>query len=96
MKKGVCQEAERTTDIDAWLAASKNGAHILHFPVVLQQNNFITIKKTVISRLMVTKFQEKKLKKSTNIQLFPSGKCLQHPMMEKIQHVFDFIMKSML
>lgn len=62
MKKGVCQEAERTTDIDAWLAASKNGAHILHFPVVLQQNNFITIKKTVISRLMVTKFQEKKLK----------------------------------
>lgn len=34
----------------------------MHFPVVLQQNNFITIKKTVISRLMVTKFQQKMLK----------------------------------
>jgi len=80
-KKNKCisRETERTTDIDAWLAASKKGGHIVHFSVVLLQFHY---NKTVISRLMVTMSWKNRqhVKKSTNVQLFSSEECSKHPM----------------
>ncbi len=37
MNKCFCQETKRTTDTDAWLEASTNLGHIVHFSVVLLQ-----------------------------------------------------------
>lgn len=81
MNKCFSQKAERTTDIDAWLAASKNWGHIVHFSVVLY--SFITIKQWFQDWWWQTKSQPKKMLKSQ--QMFSSEECLKNPTTTIIQ-----------
>lgn len=81
MNKCISQKAQRTTDIDAWLAASKNWGHIVHFSVVLY--NFITIKQWFQDWWWQTKSQLKMTLKSQ--QMFSSEERLKNSMTTMIQ-----------
>lgn len=81
MNKRISQKAQRTTDIDAWLAASKNWGHIVHFSVVLY--SFITIKQWFQDWRWQTKSQLKTTLKSQ--QMFSSEECLKKPTATMIQ-----------